>query len=829
MRRHVEMAAAQSPMDRSKREAMDIFVNEIAKGDDDGVAAAVRAAIERGYSASFAESLTEAKRKKEGEIDRICARHYNDFLSSVSEMLRMRGSANSLTTLVTGVHQDFSSAGEELINLLVELYDLQKEGEQTEKVLEQLLRCRDVASLMVQVRQQINSQEHYVAMCTIERLYAHQEALPPLPRPLALCLDKWLPAIIDQLLKATCAEADELMKKLRSQCKLIGYTILHKQALISADQMDVAGGGGGGAGGNDADAAADSFPELSESTSFAAQLLRKCAGPLRLKDWATKNDVEKCAPARSYHESKLEEDAAFVEVLPGSLGPLHKALHVAGVLNHLSTLHDHLREERWSFLVSTIDEVEKEISLIQRTEGEKDVMDAFSPLLASIAGFFVLEALIRRCVERPEGMYSWSEIIGLWDKVCIRLDVLLAKQSDTLRTPEQVLRLKDELAVLAEAVCDEALGLRPVGIQETIRLLWGKFEDLQIEAVQKDATHILETSAYQSLVIESQSDFDSQIKAYALDDLQLDVPAVPNAAAAANLDALEAEMGIDSAGAGGDDGAGDAALPAAAAKSPYPMQFPFSSLVPLAQHALFMTITRIIAFTAKSSLSTNRCDVVCSTILRVYEGVAATLGKELSKDGVDTPLTKVCQISIDAAALAAASDAVWQMLTACQRRLRWNQGRDGLMASCSTSAKSILMQVSLTAQDVIVELLGKKVNDLLESIVFIDYLPEVLPRCGCIASLLSLFLPSLLFLFSVSPPFLLSSQTPQNNQADRHARVDRRNYRLSANHVSVFGIPPSSRPRCRLLYLLQRSRSWFAEPSPFSQGSSHQCHLHGEY
>ena len=806
----------QSPIDRSKREAMDIFVNEIAKGDDDGVAAGVRAAIERGYSTAFAESLAEAKRKKEGEIDRICARHYNDFLSSVSEMLRMRGSANSLTTLVTGVHQDFSSAGEELINLLVELYDLQKEGEQTEKVLEQLLRCRDVASLMVQVRQQINSQEHYVAMCTIERLYAHQEALPPLPRPLALCLDKWLPAIIDQLLKATCAEADELMKKLRSQCKLIGYTILHKQALISADQMDVAA-----AGGVDDDTGPAYFPELSESTSFAAQLLRKCAGPLRLKDWASKSDIEKCAPARSHHElQRLEEDA---EVLPASLGPLHKALHVAGVLNHLSTLHDHLRDERWSFLVSTIDEVEKEISLIQTAHegGGKDVMDAFSPLLASIAGFFVLEALIRRCVERPEGMYSWSEIIGLWDKVCIRLDVLLAKQSDTLKTPEQVLRLKDELAVLAEAVCDEALGLRPVGIQETIRLLWGKFEDLQIEAVQKDATHILETSAYQSLVIESQSDFDSQIKAYSLDDLQLDVPAVPNAAAAANLDALEAEIGIDSAGADGSDGAADAAALPSPTPSPYPMQFPFSSLVPLAQHALFMTITRIIAFTAKSSLSTNRCDVVCSTILRVYEGVAATLGKELSKDGVETPLTKVCQISIDAAALAAASDAVWQMLTACQRRLRWNQGRDGLMASCSTSAKSILMQVSLTAQDVIVELLGKKVNDLLESIVFIDYLPEVLPRYGCIASPLPLFFYSGLSLTTSSPP--------KPKQADRHTRVDWRNYRLFANHFSVFGVPPSSRPRCCLLYLLQRSRSRLAEPSSFSPGSGHQCHLHGEY
>lgn len=716
-------------VDRSVREAMDIFVNEIAKGDDEGVSTAVRAALERGYSSSFTESLVEARRKKEGEIDRICSRHYNAFLSSVAEMLRMRGSASSLTVLVGEIHQDFSSSGEELINLLSELEALQQEGDQTERVLEQLLRCKDVTSLMVQVRQQINTQDHYVAMCTIEKLYAHQTALPPLPRPLALCLERWMPAVIDQLLKATCLEADELLRKLRSQCVLIGQTILHKQALLSADQMDATEGDSHD---HPAEIEDGSFSDLSESSSFAAQLLRRCVVPLRLKEWASREDIERCAPARSYHES-IAENEAFVEVLPGSLGQLHKALHVAGVLNQLPALHEHLRNERWTFLANTIDEAEKDMRQKLQSDSTKDVMESLSPLLSFIAGFFVLECLIRRCVERPEGIYSWSEIIGLWDKVCIRLDVLLAKQSDTLRTPEQVLRIKDELAVLSEAVCDEAMGLRPVGIQDTIRLLWGKFEDLQVEAVQKDAMSILDKSAYQPLSIETEFSFQSQIKAYGLNELQLDIPEKTNGGsgvsgrqvAEINIDALEAEMGLNPFG---DDEHKETKQPGQVVDSKFPQQFPFSALVPFVQHTLYMTITRIVAFTAKSSLTANRCDVACSTILRVYEGVANVLGKELSKDGGDTPLTKVCQISIDAAALAVASDSVWQLFTATQRKLRWNLGRDGLLASCTNSAKSILMQVSMTAQDVIVELLQGKVNDLLESIVFIDYLPEALPK-----------------------------------------------------------------------------------------------------
>lgn len=696
-------------------------INDITKGDDENVSAAVRAAIERGYSLSFMESLTEARLKKEGEIDRICARHYNDFLSSVAEMLRMRGSASSLTTLVGQVHQDFRSGGEDLINLLSELEVLQSEGEQTEKVLECLLRCKDIASLMVQIRQQINLQDHYVAMCTIERLHAQQSALPPLPRPLTVCLDKWLPAIIEQLLRATTVESDDLLKSLRGKCLIIGQIVLHKQALISADQVDVVSS----ASFDDHNAESSVFRELSESSSFAVQILRRCMQPLRLKEWATRSDIELCSPAPSHHDF-LEENSSLMDGLPGNLGQLHKALHVAGILNQLTSLHDHMRNERWAFLTETMDEAEKDMRH-KLNDGSLYSMDSLSPLLSKIAGFFMLECLIRRCVERPEGIYSWSEITGLWDKACIHLDILLAKQSDTLRTPEQVLRIKDELAVLAEAAGNEAIGLRPIGIQETIRLLWRKFEELQVEAVQKSASDMLDNSTYEPITIRTESSLQSLIITYRLDALELDIPEQQSSAggnggadsSGGGSEILEAKMGLNSGAKGNTAGRDTAHLP---------QTFPFSNFVPHVQHSLYMTVTRIIAFTAKGSLTVNRCDAACTAILRVYEGVAAVMGKELSRDAGNTPLIKVCQISIDAAAVAAASDSVWQLLTASQRTLRWNQGRDGHFATCNASAKGVMMQISMTAQDVIVELLGLKVTELLGSIVFIDYLPEVLPR-----------------------------------------------------------------------------------------------------
>lgn len=65
------------------------------------------------------DSLTDAKKKKEAEIDRICSRHYGDFLQSVHEMLETRGSATHLSRLVNVVHTNLNTIGKCCSNQLL--------------------------------------------------------------------------------------------------------------------------------------------------------------------------------------------------------------------------------------------------------------------------------------------------------------------------------------------------------------------------------------------------------------------------------------------------------------------------------------------------------------------------------------------------------------------------------------------------------------------------------------------------------------------------------------------------------------------------------------
>eukprot|EP01031_Cornospumella_fuschlensis_P040816 gene40816-49781_t len=103
---------------RRKKEAMELLVSEIAKGDEENVTSSLRTAIERGWLGSFSDCLQEAKKKKDAEIDRICSRHYSDFLNSVNEMLKMQDSVKELKAEMAEVHESFHSTGGDLLGVL---------------------------------------------------------------------------------------------------------------------------------------------------------------------------------------------------------------------------------------------------------------------------------------------------------------------------------------------------------------------------------------------------------------------------------------------------------------------------------------------------------------------------------------------------------------------------------------------------------------------------------------------------------------------------------------------------------------------------------------
>jgi hypothetical protein len=105
---------------RRRKEAMEALVSDIAhpgnENDEDNITSSIRIALERGWNSqskgsNFIDVLNETKKKKLIEIDRICFRHYSDFLESINHLTEMKESAHTLTQLIAVVDKDFSTIG----------------------------------------------------------------------------------------------------------------------------------------------------------------------------------------------------------------------------------------------------------------------------------------------------------------------------------------------------------------------------------------------------------------------------------------------------------------------------------------------------------------------------------------------------------------------------------------------------------------------------------------------------------------------------------------------------------------------------------------------
>ena len=104
---------------RRRKEAMEALASDIAHPgdkDEDNITTSIRVALERGWNSqakgsNFIDVLNETKKKKLIELDRICYRHYSDFLESINHLTEMQDSAHTLTELVSMVHKDFSTVG----------------------------------------------------------------------------------------------------------------------------------------------------------------------------------------------------------------------------------------------------------------------------------------------------------------------------------------------------------------------------------------------------------------------------------------------------------------------------------------------------------------------------------------------------------------------------------------------------------------------------------------------------------------------------------------------------------------------------------------------
>lgn len=675
----------------------------------------------------------------------------------------------------------------------------------------------------MKTKEQIESDDHYNAMRTIESIQAEMKTLHV--RSMSTLLDSWLPIAINKLLYGARTEADGFISGIRSHVELIGNTILCRQAQLNVSSgasitgadssaFQMTGRRGSATSGRQinnnvnsnnvsnstAEGATKNGPVRRASVirnggsapaaaAYSTSLLHiiNHSKVFNLTSWAKSTEFDNAVPAH-FSTALSAEGEEVVDAQLCALAPLHKVLHLYAVLGDLNAYHEHYRALRGDFLRNILDKAE-------RAANQNGISTVLPRLFDKIVGFFTIECAHRRCVEIAEGAFSFAELATLWEDACAAVTKICTALAITVTSPDELIRIKEDILLLIDVATDDAYGFSPKPLYAVMRGMWEIFRGLQISSVITSCNDALDMCAYQPYSSTTPQQYQTQVRAFMLDTVE---PAdeetgarnnrrrptlkdretkrektLQTGKAAENLDALEEELrmsiGSSSPKAGGGTSSngssggrrksltgGEIAYPAesgggrvltrgnafssahhggptptsaviGSGSAFVPKTFPFSFAVPLLLRELNILIIRFFLFAVKNADLEGRSEDICIAIVSVFEAICKSLKRELNKDGIETPLSKACQIAIDGASLMSASDSLWLMVENGLKHFHWTENLDRYLQTGIEAATSCLRQLVLSAQDLIFELLSNKIDGLMESLAFINFVPEVVP------------------------------------------------------------------------------------------------------
>lgn len=156
--------------------------------------------------------------------------------------------------------------------------------------------------------------------------------------------------------------------------------------------------------------------------------------------------------------------------------------------------------------------------------------------------------------------------------------------------------------------------------------------------------------------------------------------------------------------------------------------FAFSIAVPQLLRELYSLLIRFFLYAVRNDeILGSKSDDICQIISNIIRTISTTLSHELVKDGLETPLSKACQIAIDSATLVSALDSLWLFVEGGLKHFRWTENLDNYMNQAIEIGTGSMKQVVIEAQHLIFELLTNKIDDLLQSLAFINYIPTTIP------------------------------------------------------------------------------------------------------
>ncbi|XP_048660077.1 exocyst complex component 6B isoform X7 [Marmota marmota marmota] len=238
-----KMAEAESLETAAEHERI---LREIESTDTACIGPTLRSVYDGEEHGRFMEKLETRIRNHDREIEKMCNFHYQGFVDSITELLKVRGEAQklkdflghevNLTNQVTDTNRKLQHEGKELVIAMEELKQCRLQQRNISATVDKLMLCLPVLEMYSKLRDQMKTKRHYPALKTLEHL--EHTYLPQVShyRFCKVMVDN-IPKLREEIKDVSMSDLKDFLESIRKHSDKIGETAM-KQVPGAQDLVD---------------------------------------------------------------------------------------------------------------------------------------------------------------------------------------------------------------------------------------------------------------------------------------------------------------------------------------------------------------------------------------------------------------------------------------------------------------------------------------------------------------------------------------------------------------------------------------------------------------
>ncbi|XP_040849167.1 exocyst complex component 6B isoform X4 [Ochotona curzoniae] len=481
-----KMAEAESLETAAEHERI---LREIESTDTACIGPTLRSVYDGEEHGRFMEKLETRIRNHDREIEKMCNFHYQGFVDSITELLKVRGEAQKLKNQVTDTNRKLQHEGKELVIAMEELKQCRLQQRNISATVDKLMLCLPVLEMYSKLRDQMKTKRHYPALKTLEHL--EHTYLPQVShyRFCKVMVDN-IPKLREEIKDVSMSDLKDFLESIRKHSDKIGETAM-KQAQQQRNLDNVI---------------------LQQPRIGSKRKSKKEAYTI------FDTEIESTSPKSEQDSGILDvEDEEDDEEVPGAqdlvdFSPVYRCLHIYTVLGARETFENYYRKQR-----------RKQARLVlQPPSNMHETLDGYRKYFNQIVGFFVVEDHI---LHTTQGLVNRAYIDELWEMALSKTIAALRTHSSYCSDPNLVLDLKNLIVLFADTL--QVYGFPVNQLFDMLLEIRDQYSETLLKKWAGIFRNILDSDNYSPIPVTSEEMYKKVVGQFPFQDTELEKQPFP--------------------------------------------------------------------------------------------------------------------------------------------------------------------------------------------------------------------------------------------------------------------------------------------------------------